>query len=323
MLEFNPKVSVMIVTYNQEDLISETIESVLLQDYENIEIIVSDDASTDGTPEIIREYAEQYPEKIFPVFNEKNLGITGNSNAAFFACTGELVAVLGGDDLYLPNKISFQVELFRNADVVLSYHSVEIFLHQTGEVLFISNTTARENLNDAYEIISKGGIPGASSVMVRRSACPKYGFNPEFPVVSDWLFFIEVAMRGKVAKLDGVYGRYRKHGKGASENTFNLLSESLRTLEVIQYIYPEDNRLKVACKKGAYRYLLGELYRQLVKMNKVNSIYVAGLMFEKGFGVRRYASLLLRFFLKFDSLFKLISYSVVDMKGFIKRLSSS
>ena len=98
IIDFLPKVSVMIITYNQEDLISETIESVLFQNYPNLEIIVSDDASTDKTPEIILSYASRYPNVVIPVLNKKNIGITGNSNTAFFACTGEMVAVLGGDD---------------------------------------------------------------------------------------------------------------------------------------------------------------------------------------------------------------------------------
>ena len=60
MKDFLPKVSVMIITYNQEDLIAETIESVISQDYENLEIIVADDASTDRTVEIISDYVKRY-----------------------------------------------------------------------------------------------------------------------------------------------------------------------------------------------------------------------------------------------------------------------
>lgn len=300
MSDFFPKVSILIITYNQEDVISDTIESALLQDYENLEIIVSDDASIDRTPAIICEYAARYPGKVVPVLNKINLGITGNCNSAFFASTGQLIAFLGGDDLFLPGKISAQVKLFQSHDVVLSYHSVEIFLHQTGELLFTTNTTRNEDLNNAYDIVAKGGIPGASSVMVRRSVCPINGFDPEFPVASDWLFFIEVAMRGRIEKLDGVFGRYRKHGKGASEQTFMLLSESLRTLDIIQEHYPLDDKLKDACEKGAYRYLLGELFRQIVKKDKEKARLVVDLMLVKVSGVRYFSILCFSWALKFD-----------------------
>lgn len=286
---FNPKVSVMIITYNQEDLISETIESVLAQDYENLEIVVADDASKDKTPDIILDYAKRFPGKVIPVLNPVNLGITGNCNSAFFACTGELIAVLGGDDLFSPGKISKQVKIFSDSEVVLSYHPVEIFLHQTGEQLFVSNLTAHEDLHDAYEIISKGGIPGASSVIIRRSAAPEEGFNPRLPIVSDWLFYIEVAMKGKVAKLDGVFGKYRKHGKGASDRTFELLDESLMTLKIIQEKYPNDEKLKIACRDGAYRYLLGELFRQVVKGDKDKIKFLRQSLIANSVGTKQVA----------------------------------
>lgn len=320
IIDFLPKVSVMIITYNQEDLISETIESVLFQNYPNLEIIVSDDASTDKTPEIILSYASRYPNVVIPVLNKKNIGITGNSNTAFFACTGEMVAVLGGDDLFLPHKISEQVKLFQNPEIVLSYHGVEIFQHQTGEILFTTNTTQNEDLNDAYDIISKGGIAGASSVMVRRSACPAHGFDPSFPVVSDWIFYIEVAMRGRVAKLDGVFGRYRKHGKGASEQTFNLLSESLRTLDVIQQHYPSDFKLKAACQKGAYRYLMGELFRQIIKGDKEKVSVVLRSMLQRSHGVKHGYTLLFSIFCKSSFFIKCIRNVLNYSKNHLKKI---
>ena len=273
-----PKISVMIVTYNQEHLISETLESVLSQDYENLEIVVADDYSTDGNQEIILDYQNRYPNVVVPVLNKSNLGITGNSNAAFFACTGELIAVLGGDDLFLPGKLKAQAQQFMvDPGVVLSYHPVDIFLSQTNETIYISNRGSGEDIRDAYDIIEKGGIAGASSVMVRRTACPPDGFDIRLPVVSDWMFYIEVALKGKVVKLDGVFGRYRKHGTGASDRTYELLDESLNTLRYIQEKYPEDERLKGACMEGGARYIAGEVYRQLTKNPKV-SRYLANRM---------------------------------------------
>lgn len=266
-----PKISVMIVTYNQEHLISETLESVLSQDYENLEIVVADDCSTDRNQEVILDYQNRYPDVVVPVLNKSNLGITGNSNSAFFACTGDLIAVLGGDDLFLPGKLKAQAQQFvDDPGVVLSYHPVDIFLSKTNETIYISNQGSGEYISDAYDIIEKGGIAGASSVMVRRTACPPDGFDIRLPVVSDWMFYIEVALKGKVVKLDGVFGRYRKHGMGASERTYELLDESLNTLRFIREKYPEDERLKGACKEGGARYIAGEVYRQLTKNPKLS-----------------------------------------------------
>jgi len=316
---YQPKVSVMIFTYNQEHLIAETIESVLAQDYKNIEIVVADDASTDETANVIRAYERSHPGVVRGIFNETNLGITGNSNAAFFACTGELIAVLGGDDIFLPGKISAQVELFRDPEVTISYHPVEIFVHQTGEILFTTNTTAREQINDAYDLIAKGGIPGASSVMVRRSACPAYGFDPSFPVVADWIFYIEVALAGKIIELKGVYGRYRKHGFGASDRTLELLDESLRTLTVISGRYPNDRRMQEACMRGGYRYVLGELYRQTVKGNAHNIEVLEPYLLKYSRGPKRLFSKLLVMVLRHKIATSLVAGPLLGLKNIMKR----
>ncbi|MBT2374818.1 glycosyltransferase family 2 protein [Pseudomonas fluorescens] len=319
MTAYSPKVSVMIITYNQENLIAETIQSVLDQDYPNLEIVVADDASTDGTAKVILEFQCKYPEIVKPVLNKKNLGITGNSNAAFFACTGELIALLGGDDLFLPGKLSSQVEVFNDPAVVLSYHPVEIFNHHTNETIFITNSTKKEEIKDVYELISKGGIPGASSVMVRKSNCPAHGFHPAFPVVSDWIFCIEVAATGQVRELAGVYGKYRKHGLGASDRTLELLDESLRTLEIISKQYPEDVRMQAACARGGQRYIAGELFRQVIKGDVANVARLENYMLTYTKSSRYLFVKLVFVFLKNKIFLTVASVPLAHFKNFIKK----
>ena len=316
---YNPKVSVMIITYNQCHLIAETIESVLSQDYKNLEVVVADDASTDGTRDVILDFQRRYPDTVIPVLNERNIGITGNSNAAFFACTGDLVAILGGDDLFLPGKIAAQVAQFEDSNVVLSYHPVDIFNHADGKIIFRTNTTEKEKIHNAYDLIAKGGIPGASSVMVRRSACPAHGFDPLIPMVSDWIFNIEVALRGEVRELAGVYGKYRKHGLGASDRTFELLAESLLTLDVISQRYAGDPLLHEACQQGGYRYLLGELFRQVVKKNKANVEALHPLFLKYSYGKKKFLTNVMFKVLGNSLVFKFVSELLPKLKNAIKR----
>lgn len=262
-----PKVSVMIITYNQAHFIRQTLDSVLAQDYPNLEIVVADDASTDDNPQIIREYAAKHPEVIKPVFNRHNLGITGNCNVAFFACTGEFIAIMGGDDLFLPGKLTAQIKAFADPEVVLCYHPVEIFDSATNKTLFISDQLKREEIKSAADLIARGGIQGASSIMMRKSACPAGGFDERIPTVSEWLFFIEVALQGKVLKIDRVFSRYRKHGSGASDRTLALLAETLLTLDLVLEKYPARTDLAEYCLAGKSRYITGEVFRQLAQGN--------------------------------------------------------
>jgi glycosyltransferase involved in cell wall biosynthesis len=259
-----PKVSVMVVTYNQVHLIKETFDSILSQDYSNMEIIVADDASTDGTQNILREYANRYPHKIVPVLNPQNLGITGNCNRALTACTGEFISLFAGDDLMLPGKISAQVyEFVHNADVTLCYHPVEIFESSNNKTLYVTFKNSSEVIRSYKEIIMGGGFPGINSVMVRRTACPAAGFDSRLPTVSDWMFIIEVALKGKVVKLSKVYSRYRKHQQGTTHNLLRYLNETIRTLDLLVEKHPERPELFRICQKGKARYIVGEAFRQL------------------------------------------------------------
>ena len=104
--ENSPVVSILILTYNSSEFIRESLDSVIAQEYLNLQIIVSDDASSDGTQDILHEYLSNNP-KIFTVnLNEKNIGITRNANIALSLCRGSFVAFHAGDDVMLPGKIN-------------------------------------------------------------------------------------------------------------------------------------------------------------------------------------------------------------------------
>lgn len=268
-LPTQPKVSVMVVTYNFADIVHETINSVLNQDYQNLELVIADDASTDGTQTILKEYANRYPEKIKLILNPKNQGVTANCNVAFFACTGDLIAVMGGDDIFLPQKISSQVKVFSaDSNVVLSYHPVEVFDSKTGKLMYITNQILSEDTPDVLAIIRQAGIPGASSVMVRRDACPKYGFDIRIPNVSDWKQQIDVALKGRVVKINRILGRYRKHATNVSNRKFELMNESLSVLDITLQENPDYPGLSEAVRIGKARYLAGEAYAQITLDSK-------------------------------------------------------
>jgi glycosyltransferase involved in cell wall biosynthesis len=289
------KVSILITVYNLAEYIPITLDSVFAQDYQNIEVVVSDDASTDESASIIASYHARYPDKLIPIYNKINQGITRNCNIAIAACTGDLVAMLDGDDLFLPNKISSQVKLFDDdPDVSLCYHAGEIFDSETGFTMYISNQNPSEDTNTAEDIIIKGGIPITSSVMFRRSKAPENGFDERLGSVNDWLFFIEVALRGKVVKLEGLYAKYRKHGKGASDRSLELLTQSLMTLDIVVENHPQMLHLPAICKKGKARYIAGEAFRQIPKnVELAKSLFYQARKFDSKNTKYQLASLLL------------------------------
>lgn len=112
------KVSVVIITYNQEKYISRAIESVLCQKEWVYEIIISDDCSKDNNWEIINSYVRKYPDLIKAYRNEHNLGIYGNMNAAYSRVTGNVITSLSADDEYAPDYLSLAHKVIKKENVI-------------------------------------------------------------------------------------------------------------------------------------------------------------------------------------------------------------
>lgn len=124
---FEPKVSILIPCYNQEDVITQTVLSALNQTYENIEVIVSDDASTDETPNLLIELQKKFPDKLKILLNDTNVGVTQNHTRGLFECSGEFITFLDGDDIFLPEKIKKQVAFIqKRPSCTICYHDVDV-----------------------------------------------------------------------------------------------------------------------------------------------------------------------------------------------------
>jgi len=122
-----PVVSIMFITYNQEQFISDAIESFLKQKCKfPLEIVIGDDCSIDNTQNIIKEYYSKYPNLIKPILNPTNLGPLTNAINVLEHCTGKYIALCEGDDFWIdPLKLQKQVDfLEQHLDYVLSFHNV-------------------------------------------------------------------------------------------------------------------------------------------------------------------------------------------------------
>jgi len=112
-----PKISVVIITYNQEVLIKRALDSVLVQKEWVYEIIVCDDCSKDNNWEVIKEYAQNYPDLIKPFRNERNLGIFGNLEISWPKPTGDAIIYLSGDDALCNRLFEEAVQLIRRNNI--------------------------------------------------------------------------------------------------------------------------------------------------------------------------------------------------------------
>lgn len=120
------KVSVCVVTYNQEKYIAECLDSLVSQETDfKFEIIVGEDCSTDGTRAIVQQYVDKYPDIVKPVFHEQNVGAVENIKQVYLAAKGKYIAHMDGDDMALPTKLQKQFStLEENPDCNICSHDM-------------------------------------------------------------------------------------------------------------------------------------------------------------------------------------------------------
>jgi len=147
------KVSIMITTYNRANYLPQAIESALAQDYPNLEVIVSDNASIDGTPEVVKKYIGDPRFKYFR--NEKNLGIAGNWRKALYEyATGEWALVLSDDDYLIDySYISKATELIRKYQDIKLVWGNYITLNENSNIFKESNFKLNEFIDGKYYFI--------------------------------------------------------------------------------------------------------------------------------------------------------------------------
>jgi glycosyltransferase involved in cell wall biosynthesis len=242
-----PTVSVIVPIYNQLEFIRDTVESVLAQDHPSIQLVLSDDGSTDGTSDILREYADRHPTRITLVASERNTGIAGAFNRALDAHTGDYVAWLGGDDVMLPGKLSRQVALLESRpDVIGCCHDAEVFDSASGRVygLFTEVYNGRRGVRDGGVelLLDPTYLMLPSTMMVRSSAIGALRFDPRIRVSNDWLFDIMLFRAGRIAGIDDVLARYRRHERNYTSQTSDALEDALVVLALAEARYPELHR---------------------------------------------------------------------------------
>jgi glycosyltransferase involved in cell wall biosynthesis len=238
-----PKVSVIVTSFNQEDFIGPALKSVLAQDYENLEVLACDDASTDGTLEVLRELAAR-DDRLRVLRAERNGRLAENRNRGLRAHSGELVALLDGDDLMRPGKITAQVELLeRRPQAAGCLHDAEMFDSDSGEKLGLFSRHAGAPglrpggaelwLNPTYFVLP-------STMMFRSRCVPPHQFDTRVSYASDWLFSIELFRQGRCEILDGVYVDYRRHDAQVTQSGAGVaFEEALMVMALVDARYPE------------------------------------------------------------------------------------
>lgn len=217
MKQEQPLVSICCITYNHENYIREAIESFLMQKTTfPIEIIIHDDASTDKTAKIVKEYATKYPMIIIPIFQTKNqysLGIKPWPNFVFPLARGKYIALCEGDDYWTdPFKLQKQVDfLVENDEYGLVHTKYEIL---QGDIKFTHELWKYDKLMSDFENYLFTGDIRTLTVLFRASFLDEIISFLNHPgmfkaPMSDRSIFLLIAIKSKIYYINEVTGVYR------------------------------------------------------------------------------------------------------------------
>jgi len=241
----NPKVSVVIISFNQEEFIAKAILGALNQEYENLEVVVSDDGSTDKTRQIIEALGSKYPLRLITILNKENVGITKNCNRALRECTGEYITFIGGDDVMLQGKISAQISWFQSgSNRVMCGHPVECILSDGSRSPNQEYTNPNNYGEGPLNYLKRNKMLHGTSIMVKRAAIPKYGFDERITVASDFKFWVDVLIGGgEYGTVQGVFAQRRIHANNITRNQEKIFQDYELSYYLIGRQYPEYKKM--------------------------------------------------------------------------------
>lgn len=207
-----PKVSVCIVTFNQEKYIDQCLQSILNQETSfPFEIIIGDDCSTDKTREIISKYAIEHKNIIKTLFHESNVGPTKNYKSVHNLATGEYVAHCDGDDFWLPGKIQYQVNLLEKHKDASQCWGCAKLIDDNNNYIGIFPSRLSRILNPTYitskDIALSYALVGQHSTqMYRKSFRDK--FDNKDPSLDFWYAF-KLSLKGRAIYSKKIVSGYR------------------------------------------------------------------------------------------------------------------
>ena len=235
-----PKISVVTPSYNQGRFIRRTLESVLeRQDYDNVEHLVIDGLSSDGTTDILMEYKNRYPDKLFFV-SERDTGGTSAINKGFRKSTGDIVGWIASDDYYEDDIFGYVVGYFeKNAGVDMIYGGCNEVNESGGYIRrFEDNYGFKRCRIRDYEVFNYNtllnvysGLIPQQAVFLRREIFEKVGYLDEsYEYAMDYEYWLRIGQKCHIERVNKTLADFRRHraAKTNVNNIIGLVGEPLR-----------------------------------------------------------------------------------------------
>ncbi|PKN73339.1 MAG: hypothetical protein CVU50_03330 [Candidatus Cloacimonetes bacterium HGW-Cloacimonetes-3] len=217
-----PKVSVIVANYNNERYLSECLDSMLKQTYQDFEVLVFDDASTDKSRQLISKFAEKDP-RIRLIALPENKGVAHLRSVSLGYCKGEYVAILDADDYSEPDRLKREVEFLDSHSEVVLVGGIYAIVDETSRVLNLSQPLPTSDIELRWRM-STGNCFAHSTVMFRTGAALEAGgYDALMTCAEDMDLYTRIMQQGKLAFIPHLLSYWRTHAISYSGQASNKL----------------------------------------------------------------------------------------------------
>ena len=249
-----PFITVFTPNFNKDRFISETIESIINQNYSNFEYIIIDDCSTDNSWQIIQKYAK-IDKRIIAYRNKKNLGIvkTRNKGFKYSSTESKYFAIIDSDDVALPYRLMIQVNFLETNPKYGLVGSNIIIIDENSKIIGYRRYPSEDK--EIRKVITRYDPFAQPSIMLRKEVINKIGnYDEQWQVSQDYEYFLRLGMYWKFKNLENPLIKYRL---SANQAVKTRLKDIIINTYKIQKIAVEEY--------GYYDSLLNKLFRFFLK----------------------------------------------------------
>jgi glycosyltransferase involved in cell wall biosynthesis len=225
-------------SFNYAQYLPLAIDSVLSQSYSDLELIITDDCSTDNSRDVVEQW-KKLDKRVVSVDHDTNRGLAGARNSGFAASSGQFIALCDADDVWLPDKLKVQMEVFRrNPEVGLVYSDSAIIDgdgNLTGQ-LFSSmiHRAGQATSGSLFEELCQRNFLCVPTVALRREAIQYAdGFDETLRSLEDWVCWAKISSKYPFYYIDDILVRYRIHGAGLSRNPKSMALNRAKAVRLL------------------------------------------------------------------------------------------
>jgi glycosyltransferase involved in cell wall biosynthesis len=272
-----PLVSVLMSSYNNEKFVSEAIESVLGQTFEDFELIIIENGSKDGSPQIIKDYSKK-DDRIRIIFHAENIGIAKSQNELIENAKGKFICRIDSDDVWVKDKLEKQLEIMKQDENLVIWTEAELIdaeSHSRGKT-FTQMYKSLKKSGFIFDELLVGNYIFCSSMMFKRENLEGIRYKENIKFANDHQFNLDLAYKYKYYFIPEPLTKYRIHGSNTIFSDWGeLCKDSMRLGKYITHEYGDELSSNENKKRLFHLVFTTPVYSAFKQdpWNKLNLIY--------------------------------------------------